>query len=138
MLAVGTILSSPASAQTVQDRRDHAVAPAGPLNTIRALFDALDACWIPPPMEQSQPGTEITIRFSLDRAGAIMGEPRFTYSTPTLPHDVKAAYQRAIAAALNRCTPFRLSGSLGGAIAGQPISTRFIDDRDRRTEGHHE
>jgi hypothetical protein len=138
MLAVGAILPSPGLAQTVQDRRDHTAAPAGSLNTTRQLFDALDACWIPPPMEQSRPGTEITIRFSLDRAGAIMGEPRFTYLTPTLPPNVKAAYQRAIADALNRCTPFRLSGGLGGAIAGQPISTRFIDDRDRRTEGHHE
>lgn len=138
MLAAGVILSSPGSAQPVQDGRDHTAAPAGSLNTIRQLFDALDACWIPPPMEHSRPGTEITIRFSLDRAGAVMGEPRFTYSTPTLPPNVRAAYQRAIADALNRCTPLRLSRSLGGAIAGQPISTRFIDDRDGRTEGHHE
>jgi hypothetical protein len=138
MLAVAAMLASPASAQTVQDRRDHTAAPPGSLNTLRQLFDALDACWIPPSMKHSRAGTEITIRFSLDRAGAIMGEPRFIYSTPTLPHDVKAAYQRAIADALNRCTPFRLSRSLGGALAGQPISTRFIDDRDGRTEGHHE
>ena len=118
--------------------RQHDTA-AGPLDTIRQLFAALDACWIPPPVEQSRPGTEISIRFSLDRTGQILGEPRFTYSTPTLPHDVKAAYQRAIADALARCMPFRLSRGLAGAIAGRPISTRFIDDRDdSRTEGHHE
>jgi len=127
-LAAAAILSSPTSAQTVQDRPPDG-APPRPLNTIQELFAALEACWIPPPMEQSRPGTEITIRFSLNRAGEIMGEPRFTYSTATLSHEVRAAYQRAIVDALNRCTPFRLSGGFGAAIAGRPISTRFIDDR---------
>jgi len=120
---------------TVQSRDQPASAPAKPLNTIRELFDALGACWEPPPIDQSSPGTQITIRFSLNRAGAIIGEPRFTYSTPTLSHEVKSAYQRAVTAALSRCTPLPLSAGLGGAIAGRPISTRFIDDRGlRRTE----
>jgi hypothetical protein len=105
-----------------------------PLNTLQELFDALGRCWEPPPLEQARPGTEITIRFSLTRAGEILGEPRFTYSSPSLPSEVKSAYQRAIAATLKRCTPFSLSEGLGGAIAGRPISTRFIDDRGRRTE----
>jgi hypothetical protein len=109
--------------------------PAKVLNTIQDLFDAFGSCWQLPPIDRSRPGTEITIRFSLDRAGEILGEPRFTYSTPNLPRDVKSAYQHAVADALRRCTPFRLSAGLAGAIAGRPIATRFIDDRDnRRTE----
>jgi hypothetical protein len=109
------------------------------LNTLQQLFAAMDACWEPPPLEQSRPGTEITIRFSLNRSGDIIGEPRFTYSTPSLPTEIKAAYQRALAAMLKRCTPFALSPGLGGAIAGRPISTRVIDDRgQRRTEVRHE
>jgi hypothetical protein len=122
---------------TIQDReRPPRDAPqrqaAKPLDTIQELFGALEACWIPPPLDQSRPGTEITIRFSLNRAGEIIGEPRFTYSTRELPSEVKAAYQRAVAAMLSRCTPLPLSAGLGGAIAGRPISTRFIDDRGLR------
>jgi hypothetical protein len=119
---------------TVQSQGDAARAPDQPLDTIQALFGALRACWTPPPVEQSSPGTQITIRFSLNRAGEIIGEPRTTYATPSLASDVKSAYQNAIEAALRRCTPFRLSDGLGGAIAGRPISTRFIDNRGLRTE----
>ena len=123
---------------TVQSRDDAARASDQPLDTIQALFGALRACWIPPPVEQSSPGTEMTVRFSLNRAGEIIGEPRTTYTTPSLSADVKSAYHDAIAAALRRCTPFRLSNGLGGAIAGRPISTRFIDNRGLRTEKRHE
>jgi hypothetical protein len=120
---------------TIQSRadQDHK-APGRPLNTIRELFDALGGCWEPPPLEASRSGTEITIRFSLNRAGRLIGTPRYTYSTPGLPAEVKSVYERAIMAALDRCTPLPLSTSLGGAIAGRPISTRFVDNRNFRTE----
>jgi hypothetical protein len=126
---------------TIQARPDaRRPAPSGgTLNTLQQLFAAMEACWEPPPLDQSRPGTQITIRFSLNRSGDIIGEPRFTYSTPSLPPEIKAAYQRALADMLKRCTPFALSPGLGGAIAGRPISTRFIDDRGlRRTEMRHE
>jgi hypothetical protein len=124
---------------TIQSRSQEADAPTKPLNTIQELFDAFEACWAPPPLDRARPGTEITIRFSLNRAGEIIGEPRFTYSTRDLPSEVKSAYQRAIADAIRRCTPFPLSDKLGGAIAGRPISTRFIDNRGlRQTENAHE
>jgi len=113
--------------------------PGQALNTLQELFAAMEFCWHPPPLDQAHPGTEITIRFSLNRSGDIIGEPRFTYSTPSLSSDVRAAYQRSLADMLKRCTPFRLSPGLGGAIAGRPLSTRFIDDRGlRRTEIRHE
>jgi hypothetical protein len=101
-----------------------------PLDTLQELWDALGACWTPPPREQARPGTQITIRFSLSRTGSVIGEPRFTYATPALPDAVKAAYQRSLTAALRRCTPLPLSAGLGGAVAGRPIAARFIDDRD--------
>jgi hypothetical protein len=122
---------------TVQSRppERRAPRPDTPLNTISELFDALRVCWIPPPLERSSPGTQITIRFSLNRAGHIIGEPHYTYSTPSLSPEVRSAYQQAIAATLRRCTPFSLSAGLGGAIAGRPIAARFVDDRElRRTE----
>jgi hypothetical protein len=110
------------------------VPPARPANTLRELFDAMSTCWKPPPLDRSKPGTQITIRFSLNRAGEIMGEPRFTYSTPNLSTEIKAAYQHAVATSLTRCAPFSLSEGLGGAIAGRPISIRVIDDIEPRME----
>jgi hypothetical protein len=117
---------------TVESRDQPARTPRRPLNTLNELFAAMSACWVPPPLEQSRPGTEITIRFSLTRQGDILGEPRFTYSTPTLSNEIKTSYQRSVAAMLKRCAPFNLSDGLGGAIAGRPISTRFIDTRDTK------
>jgi len=108
--------------------------PAGPANTLRELFDAMSTCWKPPPLDRARPGTQITIRFSLNRAGELLGEPRFTYSTPNLPVETKAAYQHAVATSLTRCAPFSLSDGLAGAIAGRPISIRIIDDIEPRME----
>jgi hypothetical protein len=103
---------------------------AAELNTLEELWDVLGGCWTPPPRDQARPGTEITVRFSLNRAGSLIGEPRITYATPALPDAVKSAYRRSVFEALRRCTPVRLSSGLGGAIAGRPISARYVDDRD--------
>jgi hypothetical protein len=99
------------------------------LNTINDVGDALSACWIPPPMEESRPGMEITVLFSFNRAGEILGEPRFTYLTPGVSTGVRAAYQRAVAATLRRCTPLQFTPGLAGALAGRPFTMRFIDSR---------
>jgi hypothetical protein len=119
---------------TIQSRQQDHKDMSRQLNTIRELFDALEGCWEPPPLDESRSGTEITIRFSLNRGGRLIGTPRYTYSTPGLPAEVKSVYERAIMAALDRCPPLPLTASLGGAIAGRPISTRFIDNRNFRTE----
>ena len=42
-----------------QDGEDHA------LNSIREMFAALRACWVPPPKPEAQHGMEYTIRFAL-------------------------------------------------------------------------
>jgi hypothetical protein len=99
------------------------------LNTLNELGEALQACWVPPPMDEGRPGMEITVLFSFNRAGEILGEPRFTYLTPGVSSDVRAAYQRAVAATLKRCTPLNFTPALGGALAGRPFTMRFIDSR---------
>lgn len=102
------------------------------LNSIQDVFGALRACWVPPPLDQSKEGTQITVVFSFNRAGEILGEPRFTFATPGISVDVKAAYQRAVAAALKRCNPLAFTPKLGGALAGRPFAIRFIDNRNFR------
>jgi hypothetical protein len=107
-------------------------ASAEPLNTLNELWRALGACWIWPPAEQVVEGMETTVRFSLTRDGAILGEPRFTYSRPGIAPEARAAYQRAAAESFVHCTPFSLTPEFGGAIAGRPISLRLVEPRTQR------
>jgi hypothetical protein len=109
--------------------------PSQPLNTLRELFAALEACYIPPLSEHARPGMQITVNFSLNRAGEILGEPRFTFTTPGVSPEVRAAYQKAIAEAFKRCTPFPLTPAFAAAVPGKVLSMRFIDSRGQRQAG---
>src|SRR5262249_36984902 len=99
------------------------------LGSIRAVFDALRGCWIPPAKADSRPGTQLSVRLSFKRNGEIFGQPRVTYVTPGLPDGVRQAYWDAIAAAVERCTPLAFTAGLGGALAGRPFAIRFVDRR---------
>ena len=121
---------------TVQSRsEDGGRRPEGKLNTLNDVFAALRACWVPPPLAEARPGMEISMRLSFTRKGEVMGEPRFTFVTPGVSAEHRGAYQRAVAAAVSRCAPLPLTDGLGGAIAGRPVSIRFIDQRNQRGAG---
>jgi hypothetical protein len=45
---------------------------------------------------------------------------------------VRGIYRRAVDATLERCTPMPFSKEMGGAVAGRPVSIRFVDDREER------
>ncbi len=119
----------------VQRREQPARKPDGPLDTIQDIFAALRGCWLPPPLASARPGMEISVRLSFTRKGEIMGEPHFTFVTRDVSSDHRATYQRAVVDALNRCAPLPFTDGLGGAIAGRPISIRFIDQRNQRGAG---
>jgi hypothetical protein len=106
------------------DASDHAI------ETLRDLFVALRACWIPPAKDVARPGMQMSVRLAFKRTGEIIARPRVTYSSPDAPREARETYRDAITAALERCTPLRFSGGLGGAVAGRPIAIRFVDDRD--------
>lgn len=72
---------------------------------------------------------QMSVRFALKRSGEVIAAPRVTYTTPDAPPEVRALYRKAIAAALERCTPMAFSTGLGGAVAGRPIAIRFVDNR---------
>jgi hypothetical protein len=103
--------------------------PERRLDTIRDMFAALRACWVPPAADAARPGTQLSVRLSFKRNGEPVGAPRVTFVSPGTPADVKQTYLDAVTAALKRCTPLPLSPRLGGALAGRPIAIRFIDDR---------
>jgi hypothetical protein len=102
------------------------------LDTIRDLFGALRACWVPPPQDEARPGMQMSVRLSFKRGGQMIGAPRVTYTSPDAPPEARSVYHEAIMTALERCTPLRFTAGLGGAIAGRPIAIRYVDDRDRQ------
>jgi hypothetical protein len=57
------------------------------LNTIRDVFSALRACWVPPEKDAARSGTQITLRLSFNSHGGIIAEPRTTYVTTDTPPD---------------------------------------------------
>jgi len=99
------------------------------LDTIRDMFAALRACWIPPKKDEARHGMEYTIRFAFKRDGEMIAPPRMTYASHDVPVDVRNVYRDAVNAALNRCTPLHFSEGMGDAVAGRPIAIRFVDDR---------
>src|SRR5262249_34647486 len=100
-----------------------------PIESIHDLFDALRACWEPPAREQAQEGTQMSVRFSFKRTGEIIAAPFVTYATPGIKPGTRQLYRDAINGALARCKPLPFSKSFSAAIAGRPISIRYIDDR---------
>jgi hypothetical protein len=100
-----------------------------PLDSIREMFAALRACWVPPPKDEARHGMEYTIRFAFKRDGEIVAPPRLTYASHDAPADVRDIYRDAVDAALKRCTPLHFSDGMGGAVAGRPIAIRFVDNR---------
>jgi hypothetical protein len=103
--------------------------PSHRLDTIRDLFGALRACWVPP-QDQARAGMQMSVRLSFKRSGTMIGAPRVTYTSPDAPSATRDVYHQAILTALERCTPLPFSAGLGGAIAGRPIAIRYVDNRE--------
>ncbi len=102
---------------------------AKPLDSIREMYAALRACWIPPTRESARHGMEYTVRLAYKRNGEMIAPPRVTYSSHDAPVEVRDVYRDAVNAALARCTPLHFTSGMGGAVAGRPIAIRFVDDR---------
>jgi hypothetical protein len=115
--------------------KPEAPKPAQALNTIAEVFAALEACWMPPALDQARPGMQITVMVSFKRSGELLGKPRITYETPGATDEERLAYRVAMAQALERCMPLRFTDALGNALAGRPMTLRFIDNRKLKQAG---
>ncbi len=100
-------------------------SPAEPVATFGALREALSRCFAAPPHAG---GSVVTVRFSLRRDGAVFGRPRVTYLKLAGRPEDQAAFERAVAASLEACTPVRLDPDLAAVIAGQPLTLMFSGD----------
>jgi hypothetical protein len=132
-------LPRPALAQLGEEQRPDANAahgrPTAPLNTIKEVFAALEACWIPPDLDASRPGMQITVMISFKRNGELIGEPRITYESKDASPEDRKTYRLAVGEALARCTPLPFTEALGNALAGRPMTMRFIDNRKLKQAG---
>ena len=100
-----------------------------PINSLQELFAALRACWEPPARDLAQEGMQMTVRFAYRRTGEIMAPPFVTYTKPGGKAEIKQTYRHAIDEALDRCGRLPFSAAFKSAIAGRPISVRYVDDR---------
>ena len=70
-----------------------AQGPQLPLNTLNEVSAALRACWVPPPIDQSHAGMQITVRMSFRRNGELFGPPRITFESTGASDDERLAYR---------------------------------------------
>ena len=113
-----------------------AQTPQPPVNTLREVMAALRACWVPPPLDQSRAGMQITVQMSFRRDGELLGQPRITFESPGASDDQRLAYRIAVAKMLKRCAPLPFTDALGNALAGRPFTIRFTDQRKFREAGN--
>jgi hypothetical protein len=99
------------------------------LKSMRAMYAALRACWVPPPKDEARHGMQYTVRLAFKRDGEMIAPPFVTYASHDAPAEVRDVYRDAVNAALERCTPLHFSEDMAEAVVGHPIAIRFIDDR---------
>jgi hypothetical protein len=100
-------------------------APGEEVDRLADIAPALRRCWTPPPLDGPDTGVMATVRFSLRRDGSLFGQPRITWGTRRTDPVLREQFRESILAAIQACTPLRLSRSLGASIAGRPFSIRF-------------
>jgi hypothetical protein len=105
--------------------------PQAPINTLTDLEAALQACWVPPPMEQSRPGMQITVLMSFKRNGELFEQPRIVFQSREASKAERSSYRIAVAQTLKRCASLPFTEALGNTIAGQPLTMTFVDDRQQ-------
>lgn len=109
-------------------RESQAPREQGRLDRIRDIFPAIRACWRMP-AAQGPSGSELTLRLSFKRAGALIGPPRITYSRLRGDREGRRLFVNSVFAAVDNCLPLNFTEPFGAAIAGRPITIRFVDDR---------
>ena len=102
-----------------------AQAQPAQVNTLKEVFARLGNCWKPPSASQANPGIDITVIVSFNRAGEILGHPKITYESEQATDNDRLAYRVAVMEALQRCTPMPFTETMAGAVAGRPFAVQF-------------
>jgi hypothetical protein len=92
---------------------------AAPANTLVELQRQLGACMAGKSLGPA--GSRLTIMLMMKRDGSIFGKPRITFSHLEGDKDARQQFVDDTERAVETCLPFRITPSLGGAIAGRPF-----------------
>jgi hypothetical protein len=92
---------------------------AAPANTLVELQRQFGACMAGKPAGPA--GSRLTIMLMMKRDGSIFGKPRITFSHLEGDGQARQAFVVDAERAVQACLPFRITPSLGGAIAGRPF-----------------
>jgi hypothetical protein len=92
---------------------------AAPANTLVDLQRQLGACMAG--KARGPAGSRLTIMLMMKRDGSIFGKPRITFSHLEGDKESRQAFVDDAERAVEACLPFRITPSLGGAIAGRPF-----------------
>jgi hypothetical protein len=92
----------------------------------RQAVDQLAACWSPPLPPRGET-VEITIRFSFNSRGDVVGSPRTTY-VKAAGHGAEAV-RASLLDAIKTCSPLNFSKSMATSAPGYPLTVRFIGRR---------
>ena len=104
---------------------------AAQISTLNELEASLLDCWEPPPIEQSRPGTQITVLMSFKRNGELFEQPRIVFQSREASDTQRSSYRTAVAQTLKRCAYLPFTQALGNTVAGQPFTVTFVDDREQ-------
>jgi hypothetical protein len=102
---------------------------AAPANTLVELQRQLGACMAGKSLGPA--GSRLTIMLMMKRDGSIFGKPRITFSHLEGDKNARQRFIDDAERAVQGCLPFRITPSLGGAIAGRPF---FITLGGRKAE----
>src|SRR5262249_45289052 len=105
--------------------------PQAPIKSLTDLEAALLACWVPPPMEQSRLGMQITVLMSFKRNGELFEQSRIVFQSREASKAERSSYGIAVAQTLKRCAFLPFTEALGSTLAGQPLTMTFVDDRQQ-------
>jgi hypothetical protein len=92
---------------------------AAPANTLVELQHQLGTCIAGKSLGPA--GSRLTILLMMKRDGSIFGKPRITFSHLEGDKDAGQQFVDGAERAVETCLPFRITPSLGGAIAGRPF-----------------
>jgi hypothetical protein len=90
-----------------------------PANTLVELQHQLASCMAGKSLGPT--GSRLTIALTMKRDGSIFGKPRITFSHLEGDKESRQAFVDDVERAVEACLPFRITPSLGGAVAGRPF-----------------
>jgi hypothetical protein len=104
---------------------------AAQISTLNELEAALLDCWEPPPIEQSRPGTQITVLISFKRNGELFEQPRITFQSGD-PSDAERTSYRTLwrrRSSAARLWPSRRRSETPWPVRHSPSASSMIGSR---------